>query len=227
MPNSEAGGLGKEDAFYLMTGRFIADTREGLDAFLTFLGSRIVFLIDWNKGRKALQTFVGKNTSINLLTWAANNDVGHRAFLELGGADLVFDAIRHVAADRIPYGARLDAVLGAEGIVDFLRQVLKEASRGLRSGRSARLIRDQIQADLAQRFESAENAVLTIIERHLGLSHTLASIIWTALAHPGKQRRASVHGPARHAHRGESRSAHPGGSRLLAPSCMTQRNCVS
>ena len=181
----EAGGLGKEDAFYLMTGRFIAETRDGVDAFLTFLGSRIVFLIDWNKGRKALQTFVGKNTSINLLTWAANNDVGHRAFLELGGADLVFDAIRHVAADRIPYGARLDAVLGAEGIIDFLRQVLKEASRGLRSGRSARLIRDQIQADLAQRFESAENAVLTIIERHLGLSRTLASIIWTALAHPG------------------------------------------
>jgi uncharacterized protein Yka (UPF0111/DUF47 family) len=181
----EAGGIGEEDVFYLMTGRFVADTRDGIDAFLTFLGSRIVFLIDWNKGRKALQAFVGKNTSINLLTWAANNDVGHRAFLELGGADLVFDAIRHVAADRIPYGARLDTVLGAEEIMDFLRHVLKEASRGLRSGRSARLIRDQIQADLAQRFESAENAVLTIIERHLGLSHTLASIIWTALAHPG------------------------------------------
>jgi len=42
----------------------------------------------------------------------ANNEVGHRAFLELGGADLVFDAIRHVAADRIPYGARLETVLG-------------------------------------------------------------------------------------------------------------------
>ena len=181
----EAGGVGKEDVFYLMTGRFSADTRDVLDAFLTFLGSRIVFLIDWNKGRKSLQTFVGKNTAISLLAWAANNDVGHRAFLELGGADLVFDAIRHVAADRIPYGARLDAVLGAEEIVDFLRHVLKEASRGLRSGRSARLIRDQIQADLAQRFESAENAVLTIIERHLGLSHTLASIIWTTLAHSG------------------------------------------
>jgi uncharacterized protein Yka (UPF0111/DUF47 family) len=183
----EAGGLGKEDVFYLMTGRFAAETRRELDAFLTFLGSRIVFLIDWNKGRKALQTFVGKNTSIDLLTWAANNEVGHRAFLELGGADLVFDAIRHVAADRIPYGARLETVLGAEEIVDFLRQVLKEASRGLGAGRSARLIRDQIQADLAQRFETAENAVLKIIERHLGLSHTLASTIWTALAHPGSK----------------------------------------
>ena len=179
-----AGGLGKEDVFYLMTGRFAADSREQLDAFLTLLGSRIVFLIDWNKGRKALQTFVGKNASIDLLSWAANNDVGHRAFLELGGADLVFEAIRHVAAGHIPYGARLDAVLGAEESVDFLRRVLKEASRGLRSGRSARLIRDQIQADLAQHFESAESAVLTIVERHLGLSRALASAIWTILAHP-------------------------------------------
>jgi uncharacterized protein Yka (UPF0111/DUF47 family) len=176
-------GLGKEDVFYLMTGRFSGASAEELDAFLEFLGSRIVFLIDWNKGRKALQIFVGKKAAIDILTWAADNDLGHRAFLELGGADLVFEAIRHVATGRIPYGARLDETLGAEESVDFLRRVLKEASGGLQAGRSARLIRDQIQADLVQRFESAESAVLTIVERHLGLSHTLASAIWTALAH--------------------------------------------
>jgi len=180
----QAGGLGKEDVYYLMTGRFAAHSHEQLDVFLMFLGSRIVFLIDWNKGRKALQTFVGKNASIELLKWAANNEVGHRAFLELGGADLVFDVVRHVAAGRVPYGARLDTVLGPEESVDFLRRVLKEASRGLLAGHSARLIRDQLQADLAQRFETVENSVLAIIERHLGLSHTLASAIWTALAHP-------------------------------------------
>jgi uncharacterized protein Yka (UPF0111/DUF47 family) len=178
-----AEGLGKEDVFYLMTGRFAGASGEVLDAFLELLGSRIVFLIDWNKGRKALQIFVGKKAAIDLLTWAANSDLGHRAFLELGGADLVFEAIRHVATGRIPYGARLDETLGAEDCVDFLRRVLKEASQGLQAGRSARLIRDQIQADLVQRFESAESAVLTIVERHLGLSHTLASAIWTALAH--------------------------------------------
>lgn len=178
-----AEGLGKEDVFYLMTGRFSAESCEELGAFLDFLGSRIVFLIDWNKGRKALQIFVGKKAAIDILTWAANNDAGHRAFLELGGADLVFEAIRHVASGCIPYGARLDETLGAEDSVDFLRCVLKEASKGLHAGRSARLIRDQIQANLVQRFESAESAVLTIVERHLGLSHTLASAIWTALAH--------------------------------------------
>ncbi len=179
-----AGDLGKEDVFYLMTGRFAAASSEEVDAFLTFLGSRIVFLIDWNKGRKALQTFIGKKAAIDLLAWAANHDLGHRAFLELGGADLVFDAVRHVAAGRIPYGARLDAVLGAEGSADFLRRVVKESSLGLRSGCSARLIRDQIQADLARRFESAETAVLKIVERHLGLSRALAAAIWTTLARP-------------------------------------------
>ncbi|HXY58495.1 MAG TPA: hypothetical protein VEH76_07930 [Methylocystis sp.] len=182
-----AEGLGKEDAFYLVTGSYSAASQEELDAFLEFLGSRIVFLIDWNKGRKALQIFVGKKAAIDILTWAADNDLGHRAFLELGGADLVFEAVRHVAAGCIPYGARLDEALGDEDSVDFLRHVLKEASGGLQAGRSARLIRDQVQADLAQRFESAESAVLTIVERHLGLSRTLASAIWSALAH-----RASV-----------------------------------
>ena len=34
--------------------------RADLDRFLAFLGSRIVFLIDWNKARKALQTFCRK-----------------------------------------------------------------------------------------------------------------------------------------------------------------------
>ncbi len=192
LAENAAAGLGKEDVFYLMTGRFAAASCDDLDDFLTFLGSRLVFLIDWNKGRKALQTFVGKKVAIDLLAWAANHDVGHRAFLELGGADLVFDAVRHVAAGRIPYGARLDTVLGAEGSVDFLRRVVKESSNGLRSGHSARLIRDQIQADLARRFESAESAVLKIVERHLGLSRALASAIWTILAHPsnGAQRQS-------------------------------------
>lgn len=194
LAENAAAGIGKEDVFYLMTGRFSAASIEELDAFLTFLGSRIVFLIDWNKGRKELQTFVGRKAAIDLLAWAAEKEVGHRAFLELGGADLVFDAIRRVAAGRIPYGARLDAALGVEDSVDFLRLVLREASRGLRSGRSIRLIRDQIQADLAQRFESAESAVLTIVERNLGLSHGLASAIWATLAHQanGTERQSLV-----------------------------------
>ncbi len=181
----DAKGLGDEELFYLVDGRFEAQDASGLDAFLERLGSRIVFLIDWNKARKALQTFVGREAAVDLLGWAAGQDLGHRAFLELGGADLVLEAVRRTAAGRVPYGVRLDAALGAAGTAGFLRRVLRETSEGLAAGRSARLIRDEVQADLAQRFETAESAVLAIVVRHVGLSRTLAAAAAEALASGG------------------------------------------
>ena len=180
----EAGGIGDDDFFYLVSGRYTTDDTAKLEDFLEFLGSRIVFIIDWNKARKALQIFVGRKAAIELLTWAAEHDLGHRAFLELGGADLVFEAVRRSASGRIPYGARLDQALGAVECAAFLRGVLQGASQGLAAGRTARLIRDEIQTDLSDRFETAESAVLMVLVRHLGLSRTLSQAIADALATP-------------------------------------------
>jgi hypothetical protein len=174
-----------EDVFYLLTGRHASDDEHELDRFVEFIGSRIVFLIDWNKARKALQVFVGKNAAIDLLTWAARADFGHRAFLELGGVDLIFDAVYRAAAGRIRYGVRLDEALGAAECAEFLQHVLRDTSQGLAAGRSARLIRDEIQAELARRFETAESSVLTILVRHLGLSRMLAAAVADLLAVPG------------------------------------------
>ncbi|HVI87433.1 MAG TPA: hypothetical protein VM659_03970 [Dongiaceae bacterium] len=179
-----AAGLSEEDIFYMLTGRFAASSAQELEDFLAFLGSRIVFLIDWNKARKALQAFVGKGVAIDLLVWAAQHDHGHRGFLELGGIDLIFEAIGRTAAGRIPYGVRLDHALGNFECEEFLRHVLRECSAGLSAGRTARLIRDEIQADLAQRFETAEGAVLTVLVRHLGLSRMLAGAIAAAISAP-------------------------------------------
>ena len=173
-----------EEFFYLLTGRFVSDNPAALDQFLDFLGSRIVFLIDWNKARKALQTFVGKNAAIDLLLGAARQDVGHRAFLVLGGADLVFNAVHRTAAGRIPYGVRLDEALGIGECAEFLRGVLDNTSQGLMAGRTARLIRDEVQADLSRRFETAESSVLTVLVRHLGLSRMLAGGMADILATP-------------------------------------------
>ena len=190
-----AEGLGEDEMFYLVTGRFAGADAAAVDGFLEFLGSRIVFLIDWNKGRKALQTFVDRDVAVGLLGWAAAQSLGHRAFLVLGGADLVLEAVRRAAAGRVPYGVRLDAALGEDEAKRFLRRVLKEASEGLAAGRSARLIRDEIQADLAQQFETAEAVVAAIVVRHLGLSRTLAAAIGATLeaggaAGPGLAERA-------------------------------------
>lgn len=181
----DARGLGGEEVFFLVVGEFTAENEAALLRFLEFLGSRIVFLIDWNRARKALRTFVGKAAAVDVLTWAAAHDHGHRALLELGGIDFVFDAIRRVAAGRIPYGARLDEVLGATESANFLRRVLRQTSDGLLAARSTRLIRDEVQADLSQLFETAESAVLTLLVRHLGLSRMLASNIADVFAPAG------------------------------------------
>jgi uncharacterized protein Yka (UPF0111/DUF47 family) len=180
--NEDRSGLGKDSAFFLVTGTHAAEAQPPLDAMLEFLGSRIVFLIDWNKARKALQPFAGKRAAVDVLEWAAAHDYGHRAFLELGGAELVFEAIRHAAAGRVPYGARLDNVLGGAPTTKFLKSVLRIASEGLASGRSARLIRDEIQAELTQCFETAESALYTVVLRHLGLSRMLAGLISDAMS---------------------------------------------
>src|SRR5579862_4019763 len=199
-PLAEQQGAGlSEDVFYLLTGRSASGDDAGRERFLEFLGSRIVFLIDWNKARKALQTFVGKNTAIDLLLWAAAHDFGHRAFLDLGGVDLIFDAVHRVAAGRIAYGVRLDEALGTTECVEFLQHALRDASQGLSAGRTARLIRDEIQADLARRFESAESSVLTVLVRHLGLSRMLAGALADTLSLPGLATAAERHALAQRA----------------------------
>src|SRR5579862_7584386 len=75
LAEQSAEGLG-EEIFYLLTGHYASNDAAAIERFLEFLGSRIVFLIDWNKARKALQTFLGKNAAIDLLIWAANHDFG-------------------------------------------------------------------------------------------------------------------------------------------------------
>ena len=195
-------------------GRHAFGDEPALLRFLEFLGSRLVFLIDWNKARKALQTFVGKQEAVEILGWSSAHDCGHRAFLELGGADLVFEAIRRTAVGRIPYGTRLDAALGTAECAKFLHRVLRQTSEGLRAGRSQRLIRDEIQAELAQLFDTAEFAMLALLVRHLGVTRTLASAIAEGLAGEGAARSgAHQAGAPRQADGGEGRPAHRAGAR--------------
>lgn len=177
-----AEGLAEDSVFYLITGAYAAPNAAALQGALEFLASRLVFLIDWNKARKQLETFLGRAQVIRLLGWAAQRNIGHRAFLVLGGADLVLEAVRRAAAGRVAYGVRLDAALGRDETRALLERALRECAEGLAAGRSVRLIRDEIQADLGLMFETAESAVLAVLVRHLGLSRELAAAIGDQLA---------------------------------------------
>lgn len=177
LDRNTARGLSNDGVFYLVTGRCPARDVEARDAFLEALGAALVFLIDWNKARKVLRNWVPKADAIAILDWAARNRYGHRAFLELGGAELVASAIRHGSPARIGFGDRLDSVLGHNAAVDFVKAVLRIAAEALLQGNSIRLVRDLIEADLVQRLERLDGLLLAIVARQCGLARDIASDI--------------------------------------------------
>lgn len=172
-----AEGLAEGGVFHLVSGRLSDPDPARRHAFLEALGAALVFLIDWNKARKLLRTFVPKADALRILRWGARNRVGHRGFLELGGGELVAAAVHHAAAARIGFGERLDDVLGREAAVEFLQAVLRISTEALLEGGSQRLARDRIEADLAWRLERVDTALLSIVVRQAGLAREVAVAI--------------------------------------------------
>ena len=166
-----------DEAFFLVTGRYDGQTAEHRDAFLEGVGAALVFLIDWNKARKELRSMLDNADAVRVLDWAARRQIGHRAFLELGGADLVASAVRHAAPARVGFGERLGAVLGREAALDFLKAVLRTSTEALLEGRSVRLVRDEIEADLVRHFERTDSTLLAFVIRQAGLAHEIAARI--------------------------------------------------
>jgi uncharacterized protein Yka (UPF0111/DUF47 family) len=167
--------------FYLATGAVTAADEAGCRSYLDFLGSRLVFLIDWNRARKQLRQFLRGPDRPALLLWAAENNIGHRGFLELGGARLVNQAIEAAAGSSMHFGDRLCDVLGDAETQAFLRFVFQTATESLLSGTSQALIHDRIRVALATHFSNEEQQLLRIGADHAGLVFELASLVRSAM----------------------------------------------
>jgi uncharacterized protein Yka (UPF0111/DUF47 family) len=172
-----ATALEEDNAFYLVTGQYRADSALLRDDFLAAVGASLVFLIDWNKARKLLRNWVTKEDAARLLEWAARNRIGHRAFLELGGSDLLSGAVRNAAPSRIGFGQRLDQALSRDAAMDFLKTALRASTEALRAGHSVRMVRDQIEADLIRHLERVDGEMLAVVLRQVGLANDLATAI--------------------------------------------------
>jgi uncharacterized protein Yka (UPF0111/DUF47 family) len=172
-----AAGLGDDNSFYLVTGQFQASHAADRNAFLAAVGGALVFLIDWNKARKLLRSWVAKDDAARILEWAARHRIGHRGFLELGGNDLLGSAVRSAAPARIGFGERLDQALGRTAAIDFLKAALRASTAALLAGRSVRTVRDQIEADLVRHLERVDGALLAAVLRQIGLAHDLVAAI--------------------------------------------------
>src|SRR6185369_5606124 len=142
---------------------------------LTHLGSRLVFLIDWNRARKRLQLLVPRTEALSILTWAAENDLGHMAFLKAGGERMIFDALQFVAGGRLTYGVTLAELLGIEAAVSYLRFILKACTQGLLAKRPLALIRDEARVELYTYYHSAQQGLLDLASDHGALAVEIAT----------------------------------------------------
>jgi hypothetical protein len=152
--------------FEMSIGTYDANDRSALEQFLAIVGSRLVFLIDWNRARKRLARFVRKSDAIELLKWAAENKVGHAGFLQAGDIKLVHTALTRATSTHVQYGARLDEILGREGANRFLMSVLQIASEGLRRGVSPRLLDDEIEAELLTYVQRSDRTLFGAVADH-------------------------------------------------------------
>jgi uncharacterized protein Yka (UPF0111/DUF47 family) len=186
-----------EHGFEMTTGSYEAANPAALEQFLTALGSRLVFLIDWNRARKKLARFVRKSEAIALLKWAADNNIGHEAFLQAGDIKLIHTALARATSMQMPYGARLDEILGRDGANRFLMSVLRIASTALSRRWSPRLIDDEIEAELLMYLQRSDRTLLGAVTEHAML---LAGMV-------ERIRRAIVDLRARHATADTARTA--------------------
>jgi uncharacterized protein Yka (UPF0111/DUF47 family) len=175
LDRKSAEGLGDGGVFYLVTGRYATDGQKSRDDFLEAVGASLVFLIDWNKARKVLRNWVPKGDAVQILDWAARHRFGHRAFLELGGAELVASAVHNATPMRIGFGDRLDQALGRAAAVDFIETVLRICAEALLAGSSVRLVRERIEADLVRHLARVNDALLAIVTRQAGLAREIAA----------------------------------------------------
>lgn len=177
----------EDGVYHLGVGRFEAADHAALLRYLEFLGSRLVFLIDWNRARKRLRPLLGRSDALALLKWAADAEIGHMGFLRAGAEEAVFDALRFAAHDAPVFGTRLDALLGRDVAVDYLRYFFRTATEGLLGGRDADYVRDALRAELLGHLHTVQQNLLELSAEHAALSLELASGVRDALLLPEEE----------------------------------------
>lgn len=161
--------------YFLTTGTYRAADISDVARYLTHLGSRIVFLIDWNHARKRLNGFVNKKNAVEILKWAADHDYGHRGLLEIGGEHALASAVEYAAGEQLHYGDRLDELIGEAAARAFICEAMQVSSTGLLAERSRRMIHDEIKARLRRYFDESGLTIFGIAARHAACGFDLAA----------------------------------------------------
>jgi uncharacterized protein Yka (UPF0111/DUF47 family) len=199
--------LNEGAAYSVATAQFDCPDEAALHAALEGIGSRIVFLIDWNHARKRLQAFVEKEEAIAVLTEAARLDVGHRAWVQVGGEPLIFAAMQAAGDGAFRIGDRLDEVIGVADARAFLVEVMQLACDALRSGLPAALVADETRMLLAQHVHY-RTSEFDLLAEHAAYCQSLAQAVSDGLAHGVENSGKAAQALAAHAKAWERKADH-------------------
>lgn len=175
-------GLNGGQAYWTGTATFEAGDDAVLQQCLEGIGARIVFLIDWNRARKRLEAFVGKEAAVAVLREAARREVGHMAWLAAGGEALVWGAMSAQGGGMFRLGDRLDAVLGDQAAQEWLLELMALAWDAAQRRQPMALVADEARLRLARRLLGRRDGAELLLE-HAGWCHALAQAVRDGLAH--------------------------------------------
>ncbi|MFN3984802.1 MAG: phosphate transport regulator [Rhodocyclaceae bacterium] len=173
-------GLNLGETYYVGTVRFDCEDEDGMCAVLEGIGVHIVFLIDWNRARKRLESLVGKADAVAVLTEAARRQVGHMAWLSAGGEKTVFGAMQALGPDYFRIGDRLDRVMGADKARGFLLDVMELALTAVRQRQPLALVADDTRLLLARHLNRYDE--FELLAEHAAYCHALAEALHDGLA---------------------------------------------
>lgn len=169
-------GLNAGKPYHVGKATYKAKHESDLLEALHMVGSRIVFVIDWNRARKRLQYFVSKKVAINLLAHGANEDYGHMGWLLAGGEKLVYHTMQSVASDAFRVGDRLDDVCGEKAAEIYLKDLMRMCSNMLLEQQPAALIADEARMLLAHTLRK-RSFEFDLLADHAAYCHALAQLL--------------------------------------------------
>lgn len=173
-------GLNAGTAYFVGTARFTCQGTADIDQALEGLGSRIVFLIDWNRARKRLRQFVGKDQAIAILFDAARKEAGHMGWLRSGGERLVFSVMQSVGDGLFRLGDRLDDVLSEAEAREFLVRALVLSSHAQLERQPVTLVEDELRMLLTRQVRSRASE-FDMVAEHAAYCQELAQAVRNAL----------------------------------------------
>ena len=166
--------------YHLGTAAWTAAAGDTPEATLEALGSRIVFVIDWNRARKRLLPFVSKAEAVDILAQAARHEWGHMGWLLAGGDRLVYAAMQGVETEAFRVGDRLDDVLGEAAAGAYLLDLMRVCSQMMCTQQPVGLMADEARMLLARALRQ-RSFEFDLLAEHAAFCHALADSLCESL----------------------------------------------